>query len=83
MTRDGGVVELLVDVDENRVALDLAGVDGQRGHLGNADRLAGTQVEPGVVRRADQGVVVLHGALVQGLLLVGAGVVHRADVFAV
>jgi len=39
--RDGGVVELLVDVDENRVAFDLAGVDGQRGHLGNADRLAG------------------------------------------
>ena len=44
--RDGGVVELLVDVDKNRVAFDLAGVDGQRGHHGNADRLAGGQVEP-------------------------------------
>src|ERR1017187_7079527 len=81
--RDGGVVELLVDVDENRVAFYLAGVDGQRGHHGNADRLAGSQVEPGVMRRADQGVVILHGALVQGLLLVSAGVVHRTDVVVV
>jgi hypothetical protein len=43
--RDGGIVELLVDVDQNRVALDLAGVDRQRGYHGNADRLAGGQVE--------------------------------------
>src|SRR5450432_3416900 len=35
------------------------------------------------MRRADQGVVVLHGALVQGLLLVSAGVVHRTDVVVV
>src|SRR5262249_16610864 len=33
-----------------------------------------------VVRRADQRVVVLDGALVQRLLLVSAGVVDRADV---
>src|SRR5690348_16571184 len=44
--RDGGVVELLVDVDEDGVAFDLAGVDGQRGDHGDADRLAGGQVEP-------------------------------------
>src|ERR1700759_4313183 len=81
--RDGGVVELLVDVDQDRVPVDLAGVDRQRGHLGNADRLAGLQVEPRIVRRADQGVVVLDGALVQRLLLMGTGVVHGPDVLPV
>src|SRR5450755_2591726 len=83
LMRNRRVVELLVDVHEDRVALDLARVDGQRGHLGDADRLARAQVEPGVVRGADQRVVVLHGALVQGLLLVGACVVHRPDVVVV
>src|SRR5580693_7498973 len=35
------------------------------------------------MRRAYQGVVVLHGALVQGLLLVSTGVVHGTDVVVV
>ena len=35
------------------------------------------------MRRAYQGVVILHGALVQGLLLVSAGVVHCTDVVVV
>src|SRR5439155_235583 len=83
LVRNGRVIELLVDVHEDRVAFDLAGVDGQRRDHRDADGLAGGQVEPRVVRRADQRVVVLHGALVQRLLLVGAGVVHRADVVVV
>jgi hypothetical protein len=44
MTRDGCVVQLLVDVDENGVVFDLAGVnrDGAAGK--HADGLAGGQV---------------------------------------
>jgi len=48
--------------------------------LGYTDRLAGVQVEPRCVGRAHQGVVVLDGAFVQGLLLMRAGVVDRPDV---
>src|SRR4029077_18894796 len=65
-TRDGRVVQLLVDVDENRVVFDLAGVhrDGAAGK--HADGLAGGQVVARCVGGADQRVVLLEGALVQG-----------------
>src|SRR5690349_7361525 len=77
---DGCVVQLLVDVDEDRVVFDLASVnrDGAAGE--HADRLAGGQVVARCVGGADQRVILLEGALVQGLLLVGAGVVDRPDV---
>jgi hypothetical protein len=80
MARDGRVVELLVNVNENRVVLDFACVhrDGTAGK--HADRLAGGQVVARRVGGADQRVIVLQGALVKGLLLVGAGVVDRPDV---
>src|SRR6185437_2850732 len=79
-TGDGCVVELLVNVDEDGVVFDLAGVnrDGAAGK--HADGLAGGQVVAGCVGGADQRVVVLQGALVQGLLLVSAGVVDRPDI---
>jgi hypothetical protein len=44
--RDRCVVELLVDVDEDRVVLDLARVDGDRRDGRYADGLARAQVEP-------------------------------------
>src|SRR5947207_11270891 len=77
---DGCVVQLLVKVDEYGVGFDLAGVnrDGAAGE--HADRLAGGQVVARRVGGADQRVILLEGALVQGLLLVGAGVVDRPDV---
>jgi hypothetical protein len=80
MTWDGCVVELLVDVDEDGVVFDLARVhrDGTAGK--HPHGLAGGQVVAGRVGSADQRVIVLEGALVQGLLLVGAGVVDRPDV---
>src|ERR1700722_20477085 len=53
VVRDGGVVELLVDVDQDAVVFDLAGVDGQRGHHGDADGLAGGQVKMWVARLGD------------------------------
>jgi hypothetical protein len=80
MARDGRVVELLVNVNENGVVLDFACVnrDGTAGK--HANRLAGGQVVARRVGGADQRVIVLQGALVKGLLLVGAGVVDRPDV---
>src|SRR5260370_21046439 len=68
-TRDGCVVELLVNVDPDGIVFDLACVnrDGAAGI--HTDGLAGGQVVARRVGSADQRVIVLEGALVQGLLL--------------
>src|ERR1700745_3718724 len=79
-TRERCVVQLLVNVDENGVVFDLAGVnrDGATGKY--TDRLAGGQVVARRMGGADQRVIVLQGALVKRLLLVGTGVVDRPDI---
>jgi len=59
LVRNRRVVELLVDVDPDRIVLDFAGVDGDRGDGGDTERFTCSEVEAGVVRWADQGVVVL------------------------
>ena len=76
----GCIVHLLVNIDKNGVVFDLACVnrDGAAGKRANG--LAGGQVIAGCVGGADQRVIVLEGALVKGLLLVGAGIVDRSDV---
>ena len=76
LVRDGRVVGLLLEVDPDRPVLDLARVGRDRVHGRDARGDARVQVEARVVGRADERVVLLQVALVERLLLVGAGVVH-------
>jgi len=59
-------VGLLLQINQYRAILDPAGVYRDVVDLGDADRLACSQVEPGCVGGTDQSPVVLDGAFVQG-----------------